>query len=159
MSIESDVEEFLNEQIETLASGSPLFEVPVLPDMSTEIPNGARRVVRIGSCAARLSPNQGGTEMQNYDAVLPLTCQVRIPRGDAQRRAPHRDAAITMAETIALWAYEDDTLGDRVMNARGVRVPPGNDQTDAVNWATATLMLIVNETGEVNFDTRRGLQT
>lgn len=149
-SIEKRVYDFLVERVAAISDpANPLFEAELLKDEFEEIKKTYG--IRIGTCTARIAPNAGQTAVEHYDAVLTLIFYMRIGRTEKQDRAPRRDLVIGMAETAAMFFFNDPEMGGRVKNSRPLTIPRGNDNTDASPYAVANVQLVVNETGTVNF--------
>lgn len=144
---------FLKAQIDAISDDTnPLYQATVLKDEYEEIPSDKPKGMRIGKCVTfGMAPDPGQTEVRHYDVLLTIIFYVRIARGEKQARSSYREQSIAMAEKAAMLFFDDGTMGNQVENSRPVRLPRGMDDTDNNAYAVSNLVVVINETGSVDF--------
>jgi hypothetical protein len=156
MSMRSLVFDFLKAEIEAIEDESDLlFGSQILEDQYKEMTKD--KGIRVGKLLkARPAPNSGQTGIEFSDVLIVLIVFVRIERGQKQERAPYSEKSFAIAERLALLIFDNPTLGERVNSARPIDMPELMDDTDNSPYAVTNIFLLINETGQINFQNLRG---
>lgn len=152
--VEERVYDFIKAEVDRVTETeptpeSPLFDIQVHDHVYRKIDKKKDAGVRIGTASGELSPNEGGTEFNEYNCELLLVVFVKIAstQKDGDERTLAMRKATDIAHALALLFWDNASCDAHFRDTRLRDFIRGYDSKDGDQFAIVNLTLRVTEIG------------